>query len=99
MRIISRKTLRQFWEDRRYADAEQPLKAWFREASKGDWVNPADVKALYRSASVVGNNRIVFNIAGNKYRLVVKINYAYRVLYIRFVGTHPQYDEIDATEV
>ena len=99
MRIISRKALREFWQKREYADAEQPLKAWYREASKADWANPSDVKAMYRTASLVGNNRAVFNIAGNKYRLVVKVNYAYRVIYIRFVGTHRQYDAIDVTEV
>jgi mRNA interferase HigB len=99
MRIISRKTLRQFWEQRAYSDAEQPLKAWFREASKADWSGPPAIKAMYRSASFVGNNRVVFNIAGNKYRLVAKVNYPYRVIYIRFVGTHRQYDAIDVTEV
>jgi mRNA interferase HigB len=99
MRIISRKALRQFWERHEYADAEQPLKAWFREASKGDWSNPSAIKAMYRSASVVGKNRVVFNIAGNKYRLVVKVNYPYRTMYIRFVGTHQQYDRIDVTEI
>jgi mRNA interferase HigB len=99
MRIISRKTLKQFWERSAYADAEQPLRAWFREATLADWKNPAEVKAAYRSASVVGNDRVVFNIAGNKYRLVVRINYAYRVVYIRFIGTHRQYDQIDVTEV
>lgn len=99
MRIISRKTLREFWEERAYSDSEQPLKAWFREASKGDWSSPAAVKAAFRSASIVANNRVVFNIAGNKYRLVVKMNYPYRVMYIRFVGTHRQYDKINVTEV
>ncbi len=99
MRIIARKTLRQFWEDRKYADAEQPLRAWFHEASKADWAGPTGVKALYRSASIVGNSRVVFNIAGNKYRLVVKINYPFRIVYIRFIGTHKQYDGIDATEI
>ncbi|MDB5333073.1 MAG: mRNA interferase HigB [Phycisphaerales bacterium] len=99
MRIISRKTLRQFWQKRQYADAEQPLKAWFQEAAKADWSSPAAIKAAYRSASVVADNRVVFNIAGNKYRLVVKVNYPYRVMYIRFVGTHRQYDAIDVTEV
>jgi mRNA interferase HigB len=99
MRIISRKTLRRFWEKRAYADAEQPLKAWFREASKGDWSNPAAIKSAYRSASIVGDSRVVFNIAGNKYRLVVKVNYPYRVMYIRFVGTHRQYDAVDVTKV
>ena len=98
MRIISRKALKQFWEQSDYADSEQPLRAWFREASKADWKNPAEVKAAYRSASIVGNDRVVFNIAGNKYRLVVRINYPYRVVYIRFIGTHRQYDNIDAKE-
>jgi mRNA interferase HigB len=99
MRNISRKVLRQFWETRGHADAEQPLKAWFREASKADWSSSSAVKAMYRSASIVGNNRVVFNIAGNKYRLVVKVNYPYRTIYIRFMGTHGQYDQIDVTEV
>jgi mRNA interferase HigB len=99
MRIISRKALRQFWERRENADVEQPLKAWFREASKADWSTPSEIKLKYRSASLIGKNRVVFNIAGNKYRLVVKINYPYRVIYIRFVGTHRQYDQIDATEI
>jgi mRNA interferase HigB len=99
MRIISRKALREFWEKPEYADSEQPLKAWYRQASKADWANPSDVKSMYRTASLVGNNRVIFNIAGNKYRLVVKVNYAYRVMYIRFVGTHRQYDVIDVMEV
>jgi mRNA interferase HigB len=99
MRIISRKTLRRFWEKQEYADSEQPLKAWFHEALKADWGSPSAVKAAYRSASIVGNSRVVFNIGGNKYRLVVKVNYAYRIMYIRFIGTHRQYDRIDVTEI
>jgi mRNA interferase HigB len=99
MRIISRKALREFWERREYADAEQPLKAWFQEASKADWVSPAAVKNAYGNASIVGGSRVVFNIGGNKYRLVVKVNYPYRVIYVRFIGTHRQYDQIDVTEV
>jgi mRNA interferase HigB len=99
MRIISRKRLREFWETREHADAEQPLKAWFREASKAIWSSPAAIKAAYRSASIIADSRVVFNIAGNKYRLVAKVNYPYRVMYIRFVGTHRQYDAIDATEI
>jgi mRNA interferase HigB len=99
MRIIARKTLRQFWDQSKHADAEQPLRAWFREAAHADWKSPADVKADYRSASIVANDRVVFNIAGNKYRLVVRINYAYRVVYIRFVGTHRQYDRINVKEI
>ena len=99
MRIISRKTLRLFWERHEYADAEQPLKAWFKEASNGDWASPAAVKAALGSASIVAHNRVVFNIAGNKYRLVVKVNYPYRVMYVRFVGTHAQYNRINVEEV
>lgn len=98
MRVISRKRLREFWEKPGRRDAEQPLKAWFREAARADWASPADVKAAYRSASIVGNSRVVFNIAGNKYRLVVRVNYAYRVVYVRFIGTHREYDMIDVTE-
>jgi mRNA interferase HigB len=99
MRIISRKTLRQFWEKPQYADAEHQLKAWFTEASNADWANPAAVKNAFRNASIVGNDRVVFNICGNKYRLVVRVNYPYRVLYIRFIGTHSQYDRIDVKEI
>ena len=96
MRVIARKTLREFWANPAHADSEQPLKVWFQEAYKADWKSPADIKDQYRSASVLRNNRIVFNIAGNKYRLVVSVNYPYRVVYIRFVGTHKMYDAIDA---
>lgn len=99
MRIISRKTLRLFWEKAQYADAEQPLKAWYREATNADWATPAAIKAAFRNASFVGSNRVVFNIGGNKYRLVVKVNYAYRVVYIRFIGTHAHYDRINVEEV
>jgi mRNA interferase HigB len=86
-------------EKRQYSDAEQPLKAWFHEASKADWDSPAAIKMAYRSASVVADNRIVFDIAGNKYRLVVKVNYPYKTIYLRFVGTHAAYDAIDVTAV
>jgi len=99
MRIISRKTLRLFWEKPGYADAEQSLKAWFREASNADWECPAAIKAAFGSASIVANNRVVFNICGNKYRLVVRVNYPYRVMYVRFIGTHAQYDRINVEEI
>ena len=99
MRIISRKTLRLFWEKRENADAEQSLKAWFTEASNADWASPAAVKAAFGTASIVANNRVVFNICGNKYRLVVRINYPYRVIYIRFIRTHAQYDRINVEEI
>lgn len=97
MRIISRRTLREFWNV--YPDSEEPLKAWFQEATHADWANPHDVKALYGNASVIGDGRIVFNIAGNKYRLIVWFNFPYRIGYIRFVGTHAEYDGIDAENV
>jgi mRNA interferase HigB len=99
MRVIARRTLRAFWEKAPHRDAEHPLKAWFREATQADWANPSKVKAAYRNASIVGNDRIVFNIGGNKYRLVVRVNYPYRVVYIRFIGTHREYDRINVTEV
>ena len=97
MRINAKKTLRAFWQ--RYPEAEEPLLAWYRETEKADWEGPAQVKERYKSASFVGGNRVIFNIKGNDYRLVVKINYPYRVVYIRFVGTHADYDKIDVEEV
>jgi len=97
VRIIAKKKLREFWE--RHADAEDPLLAWHREVEREDWDTPAKVKAKYGGASIVGDNRIVFNIKGNDYRLVVKINYPYRVVYVRFVGTHTEYDAINVEEV
>lgn len=99
MRIISRAMLREFWEIPDYADAEQALKAWYDEAKHASWQTPQDIKNQFRSASFVGNNRVVFNIHGNKYRLVVAINYSFSVCYVRFVGTHKQYDKIDVTTI
>jgi mRNA interferase HigB len=97
VRIIAISTLRHFWEVNR--DAEEPIKAWYQEARAADWATPHQVKSMYQSASVLGDNRIVFNIAGNKYRLVVKFNYAYRIGYVRFIGTHAEYDRINVEEV
>ena len=97
MRIIAKRTLRDFWE--LHPDAEDPLLAWYREVVCEDWDTPAKVKEKYRSASIIGGNRVVFNIKGNSYRLVVKINYPYRVVYVRFVGTHAEYDAVDVEEV
>lgn len=99
MRVIARRTLRESWEKSENADVEQPLKAWFHEAENAAWKTPAAVKAAFRNASIVGNSRVVFNIAGNKYRLVVKINYAFGIVYVRFIGTHRAYDRIDVTEI
>ena len=97
VRIIARRALREFWE--RHPDAEQPLRAWYHDARKADWRSPADVKRVYANASIVAENRVVFNIHGNKYRLVVAINYPYRMCYVRFVGSHQAYDRIDVTSV
>ena len=97
MRIIAKRTLRDFWERR--PDAEEPLLAWYREVEKEDWDQPSQIKEKYRSASFVKGNRVVFNIKGNDYRLVVRINYPYRMVYVRFVGTHADYDAIDVEEV
>ncbi len=97
MRVISRRALRDFWES--HADAEQPLRAWFREARAADWKTPAEVRNRYASASIVANDRLVFNIKGNDYRLVVAARYDLGILFIRFVGTHAQYDQNDAGTV
>jgi mRNA interferase HigB len=97
VRIVARRTLREFWD--RHADAEQPLRAWFHDARLARWRSPADIKRVYVNASIVGENRIVFNIKGNTYRLVVAINYAYQICYIRFIGSHAAYDRIDAARV
>jgi mRNA interferase HigB len=97
MRVIAKRSLREFWQ--RHPEAEGPLLAWYREVQQADWDTPAKVKEKYRNASIVGRNRVVFNIKGNDYRVVVHVNYPYRVVYIRFVGTHAEYDRIDVKEV
>ena len=97
VRIIARRTLREFWEH--HPDAEQPLRAWYRKAKNATWKTPSDIKSAYRNASFISNNRVVFNIKGNHYRLIVEIKYQYEVVYIRFIGTHSQYDKIDAKTI
>jgi mRNA interferase HigB len=97
MRIISRKTLSDYWEAHR--DVEDALEAWFAEAEHAAWHTPADIKQRYPSVDPVGNNRMVFNIKGNHYRLVVKIHYNVGFVYIRFIGTHAEYDKIDAEKI
>ncbi|MEN9715139.1 MAG: hypothetical protein RJA35_606 [Actinomycetota bacterium] len=97
MRIIAVAVLRDFWLE--YPDSEQPLKAWFAEARRASWVSPMDVKASYGSASILKDGRVVFNIAGNKYRLVVAISYAIGIVFIKFIGTHKQYDKIDSQKI
>lgn len=100
MRVIAYKTLREFWEsDAAYRDVIEPGRTWYHHTSSADWKSPSEIKADLRSASILKDGRVVFNLAGNKYRLVVWINYPYRVVYVRFIGTHQQYDAIDAQRI
>ena len=97
MRIIAVKTLKLFWEE--HPDAESALRAWYTEAKRSSWRGPGDIKNAYRTASMLRNNRVVFNIKGNRYRLVVAVKYEFQIVYIRFVGTHTAYDRINAEEI
>lgn len=99
MRIIAKSTLKKFWENPSYGDARGPLVSWYEEVLKTGWRTPRSVKAQYRNASICGNNRVVFNIGGNKYRLVVEIQYRAGIVWVKFVGTHAQYDSIDVETV
>ncbi len=97
MRIIAKATLKKFWIN--HKDCEEQLKSWYNEVSKTNWNNPNELKKEYPSASILENNRIVFNIKGNNYRLIVKINYEYKIMWIRFIGTHGEYDKINANKI
>ena len=97
MKVIAVGTLRVFWE--RHPDAEQPLKAWYDEAKHAVWRTPQDIRQRYASASFVGHNRVVFNIKGNDYRLIVAVAYRFQAIYIKFIGTHTEYDRVDAATV
>lgn len=97
MRIIAKKILRDFWTI--HKDCEQQLKSWYQEASKAEWKNLNELKAEYPNASILSDNRVVFNIKGNTYRLIIKMNFDYQMIWIRFIGTHPEYDKIDATKI
>ena len=100
MRIIALRTLKRFVESKSaFSDAREPTLAWYQQVLKANWASPADVKREIGSASILKDGRVVFNIAGNKYRIVVWINYPYRVVYVRFIGTHKLYDLIDAQTV
>ena len=100
MRIIARSTLKAFWEENpAYVDVKEPALAWYRHVLKADWGSPAEVKWDFRNASILKEGRVVFNLGGNKYRLVVWINYSYRIVYVKFIGTHAQYDRIDAQTI
>lgn len=100
MRVIAKRTLRQFWENHPQGKGAKPaLEYWHAQVEQADWAEPADVKRQHSDASILKGSRVVFNIAGNKYRLIVKINYPYRVVYVLFIGTHAEYDEIDAETI
>ena len=97
MRVIAKSTLRDFWIV--HSDCEQQLKSWYDEAEKSSWVSPVDIKKEYPSASILQDNRVVFNIKGNTYRLIVKINYKFGLVWIRFIGTHAEYGKISAETI
>jgi mRNA interferase HigB len=97
MHIIAKRTLKAFWEA--HPDAEGPLSAWYAEAKHAAWKTPNDIKDRYASASIIPNNRVVFNVGGNKYRLICHVRYDLGILFVRFVGTHEEYDAVDAATV
>ena len=97
VRVIAKRTLRDFWE--KHADCEEQLKSWYRETEKSEWTNTNELKNDYPSASILKDNRIVYNIKGNNYRLIVKFNFEYGICWIRFIGTHAEYDNIDANNI
>jgi mRNA interferase HigB len=97
MRVIAKKILREFWE--KHTDSEEHLKTWYKEASKSSWKDPNDIKTEYSKASILKNGRVVFNICGNKYRLIVENNYIRQWVFIRFIGTHSDYDKADANKI
>lgn len=97
MRVIKKRTLQEFWQ--KNPDSKKSLEAWFTEAKVAPWQTSAEIKEQYGSASILKDSRVVFNIHGNKYRLIVRINYPYSVVYIRFIGTDREYDRIDAEDI
>jgi mRNA interferase HigB len=97
MRIISKRTLVDFWEN--HAASQKPLDEWFKFVRHADWENSQDIKNDFANASFLGDNRVVFNIGGNKFRLIVWVNYAAHAVYIKFIGTHAEYDKIDAENI
>jgi len=97
MRVISKKKLTDFWK--RHPDAEQQLRAWHADAKASKWRTPLEIERVYANARCIRGNRAIFNIKGNKYRLIVKIHYDRGFVYVRFIGTHSEYDNIDATKI
>lgn len=99
MHVISFRKIREFYSTPSFSDSEGALKPWYDEAKNANWESPHDIKEKYASASFVNNNRVVFNICGNKYRLVVRINYGSKTVFIRFINTHEEYDKIDVSAI
>jgi len=99
MRVIAKSTLKKFWDQPEYRDAQGPLQSWHEEAARATWTSPQQIKAQYRNASICANNRVVFNVGGNKYRLVVEVQYRAGIAWVKFVGTHAEYDKIDVETV
>ncbi len=99
MRIISIKIIKDFWENERHNNSEQSLKSWYHEVKKEKWKSSHDIKKKYKSASILSNNRVIFNIKGNQYRLIVAVNYTFQIVFIRFIGTHEEYNKINAKEI
>jgi len=99
MRIIAFRTLREFWEKPEYTDSEASLRSWYHDAKNSTWKNSNELKQQYRNASIIGDGRIVFNINGNTYWLIIAIDYEFQVIFVRFIGTHKQYDKIDAKTI
>jgi mRNA interferase HigB len=97
VRVIAKRILREYWE--RHIDAEDQLKTWYKEACKAKWSSPVDIRDEYPKASILKSGRVVFNIRGNRYRLIVQINYFRKWVFIRFIGTHKEYDIIDADKI
>jgi mRNA interferase HigB len=97
VRVIAKRTLRDFWE--KHGDCQDQLKSWYRETEKSNWNNINELKKEYPSASILKDNRIVYNIKGNNYRLIAKLNFEYQICWIKFIGTHAEYDKIDANNI
>jgi len=99
MRIIAFRTLREFFEKPEYSDSEPSLRAWYHDVKIAEWKNPNELRQQYKNASFIGEGRVVFNIKGNDYRLIVAIDYEFQVIFIRFIGTHNQYEKIDVKKI
>jgi mRNA interferase HigB len=95
--IVSKKTLKDYYS--KHKETKSQLEAWYYEAKNSNWNNPVEIKEKFRTASIIGDNKVVFNIKGNKYRLVTKINYRMKTVYIKFIGTHKEYDKINVEDL